>query len=29
LALDRGATVLTFDDHFRHVRGLDREILAD
>ena len=26
-AIDRGASLLTFDDHFRHVRGLDCEIL--
>src|SRR5688500_1517524 len=27
VAIDRGATVLTFDDHFRQVRGLDCEVL--
>jgi len=26
-AIDRAASVLTFDDRFRHVRGLDCEIL--
>jgi tRNA(fMet)-specific endonuclease VapC len=28
-AIDRGATVLTFDDHFRHVSGLDCEIFRE
>lgn len=27
-AIDRGAALLTFDDHFRHFRGLDCEILG-
>jgi tRNA(fMet)-specific endonuclease VapC len=27
VAIDRAATLLTFDDHFRHLRGLDCEIM--